>query len=66
MGRQRREQRTAIDEEGPSRERISDVRAMGRPAPIARSTLIYALDSALPRRWASAAPFAAFPSYALR
>jgi hypothetical protein len=30
MGRQRREQRTAIDEEGPSRERISVERAMGR------------------------------------
>ena len=37
-----------------------------RCLPIARSTLIYALDSALPRRWPSAAPFAAFPSYALR
>jgi hypothetical protein len=30
MGRQRREQRTAIDEEGPSRERISEEHAMGR------------------------------------
>ena len=30
MGRQRREQRTAIDEEGPSRERISGERRMGR------------------------------------
>jgi hypothetical protein len=30
MGRQRREQWTAIDEEGPSRERISVERAMGR------------------------------------
>jgi hypothetical protein len=30
MGRQRREQRTAIDEEGPSGERISGERRMGR------------------------------------
>ena len=30
MGRQRREQWTAIDEEGPSRERISRERTMGR------------------------------------
>ena len=30
MGRQRREQRTPIDEEGPSPERISGERAMGR------------------------------------
>ena len=29
-GRQRKEQRTAIDEEGPSRERISGERTMGR------------------------------------
>jgi hypothetical protein len=28
MGRQRREQRTAIDEEGPSRERITDGSAL--------------------------------------
>ena len=30
MGRQRKEQRTAIDEEGPSGERISGERRMGR------------------------------------
>ena len=30
MGRQRREQRTAMDEEGPSRERIGRERVMGR------------------------------------
>jgi hypothetical protein len=37
MGRQRREQWTAIDEEGPSRERISRERTMGRQ----RSTYFY-------------------------
>ena len=42
------------------------VRCSLRCLPIARSTLIYALDSAFPRRWPSPAPFAAFPSYALR
>jgi hypothetical protein len=30
MGRLRREQRTAIDEEGPSRERVSEERRMGK------------------------------------
>ena len=42
MGRQRREQRTAIDEEGPSGERISGERAMGRPDLWAVTAIIYA------------------------